>query len=83
MFKFTNNLKGFPSRQAICEKNMTNLTENTVTDQEKKVFKGFYEIFCQYLQEQEIEPGANTLEFTFFLETFYPHDPKCHQVILD
>ena len=62
---------------------MTNLAENTVTDQEKKVIKGFYELFCQYLQEQELEPGAITLEFTFFLETFYPHDPKCHQVILD
>ena len=54
-----------------------------MTDQEKKVFKGFYEIFCQYLQEQELEPGAITLEFTFFLETFYPHFQKCYQVILD
>ena len=62
---------------------MTNLTETTVTDQEKKVIKGFYELFCQYLQEQEREPGDSTLEFTFFLETFYPHDPNFCQVILD
>ena len=72
-----------PQQASHLWKNMTNLAENTVTDQEKKLIKGFYELFCQYLQEQELEPGAFTLEFTFFLETFYPHDPKCHQVILD
>ena len=62
---------------------MTNPTETTVTYQEKKIFKGFFEVFCLYLQEQELEPGAFTLKFTFFLETFYPHDPMCHQLILD
>ena len=50
-----------------------------VTDREKKVFRGFYEFFCQYLQEQ----SDNTLNFTLDLETFYPHDPAYHQVILD
>ena len=62
---------------------MTNPAEITVTDQEKKVIKGFYELFCQYLQEQELEPGVSTLEFTLFLETFYPHDTNYRQVILD
>ena len=53
---------------------MTNPAEIAVTDQEKKVFRGFYEFFCQYLQEQDQEQSDNTLEFTLFLETFYPHD---------
>ena len=61
---------------------MTNPTE-TVTDSGKEIFKGFFEIFCQYLQEQELEPGAITQEFTFALETFHTHDPECHQMILD
>ena len=32
---------------------MTNPADIEVTDQERKVFQGFYEFFCQYLQEQE------------------------------
>ena len=61
---------------------MTNSTDS-VTDQEKKIFKGFFELFCQYLRDQERESGTPILRFTFFLEKFYPHNPKCHQVIVD
>ena len=59
---------------------MTKPTES-IMDQEKKIFKDFFELFCYSLRDQERESGTSKLKFTFFLEKLYPHDLNCHQVI--
>ena len=60
-----------------------NDSTDIVTNPAKEILRGFFEIFSLHLQDRESEPDDFNMEFTFNLEAFLPHNPQCHQAILD